>query len=167
MHLLTAKEAVELVKEVHIGFVLLGLAKIRAQKSWTGNKARDELISWIELDKSVRDLAFMSKPEMKKIASELGFDIPSSLKVEQYRQRLGRAINGGEEDKLPPDGLEMSMVKAMLNASTLKLLKPGKEEGQSKYTLFGQRLEKPAMETCWAYLNDKNVFERNGELESL
>ena len=38
----------------------------------------------------------------------------------------------------------MSIVKAMLNASFLKPLKPGKDKGQSKYMLLGQCLEKPA-----------------------
>ena len=38
---------------------------------------------------------------------------------------------------------------------------------QFKYMLSGQRLEKPAMEALWANLKDNNVFERNGNLESL
>ena len=49
----------------------------------------------------------------------------------------------------------------------MKPLRPGNEEGKSKYTLLGQRLEKPALQTFWDYLKDNNVTEGNTEYQTL
>ena len=49
----------------------------------------------------------------------------------------------------------------------MKALKRGKEEGQSKHSLVGQRLEEPVLKIFWEHLLDENVFGDDADLRTL
>ena len=68
---LMLEEAREIVAGCNISFVRQCLDEIGAPKSWSGQKARTELLAWIELEDFVRPLAFKTKPELQSMAVKL------------------------------------------------------------------------------------------------
>ena len=80
-HDLAIKEDSSLIETVNQRFVQECLLVIGAPKSWTGQKGREALISWIKTDPRYRTLAFLTKPQMRVIADEKQFCIPNSLKL--------------------------------------------------------------------------------------
>ena len=75
---------------------------------------------------------------MIEIAEDNNFNIPSTLRVDDYRQRLVNAIHGATDGSgsTIEDSLQLALTKAMIGASFMKPLKRGKEEGQ-KSTRIG------------------------------
>ena len=92
-----------------------------APKSWTGQKGTEALISWIKTDLRYRTLTLLTKPQMRVIADEKQFNIPNSLKTEEYRGRLGNALSGDCSGYVPKDTLELGLAKAMISASFIKV----------------------------------------------
>merc|ERR1711957_165882 len=119
--------------------------------------ARNELLIWIEATPTIRPFLFKNKPQMKEIAEDNNFNIPYTLRVDEYRQRLVNASHGATDGSgsTIEDSLQLALTKAMIGASFMKPLKRGKEEVQKKYSVLGQRLEKPMLKSLWKYL--KNV----------
>ena len=94
---------------------------------------------------------------MKEIADDNIFNIPYTLRVDKYCQRLVNAIHGATDGSgsAIADGLPIALTKTMLGASFVKPLKRGKEESQIKYSVFGQRLEKLVLRAFWEILTEE------------
>ena len=99
------------------------------------SKYRENMVSWLEMDPRFCRLACLNKTQMREMAEENNLSIPSSLRVDEYRKRLGNALSGDPQDFAPQDNLIQSLTKAMISASFLK--PPQSNTEVSKHTILG------------------------------
>ena len=55
------------------------------------------------MDPRICPLAFLNKTQMREMAKENNFSTPSSLRVDEYRGKLGNALSGDPQDYVPQD----------------------------------------------------------------
>ena len=103
------------------------------------------------MDPCICALAFLNKNQMRGMAEENNFSIPSSLRVDEYRKRLGNALSGDPQDYVPQDNFIQSLTKVVISASFLKPLQSNTED--SKHTTLGHRLETPAHKAFWCHIH--------------
>ena len=66
----------------------------------------------MEMDFSIRPLAFLNKTQMRQVATENNHGIPNSLKVDDYRRRLSNALGGDPQYFVSKDNLIQSLTKS-------------------------------------------------------
>lgn len=169
------EEAVDMFEDedANPDFVRECLNQIGAPKSWKGNKARVELLNWVRMPHGERPFAYKTVPQMKVIAEENGFNLPTNVRKDAYRKSLAAAFAGGSaggtgdagDEEQQPEDIKSALMRAMLEGSFKQKLKKGRGEGQSKATLMGQRLERTVLETFW--LANEKMGDKCGNFESL
>ena len=117
------------------------------------DRARAKIIEWIYSSEARRTVLFMSKIQMISYAKE---HLPksarpkSSTHVGPYRDALVKALEGihsddSSTDDTSTDDFDVQTATAVLKSAFLKPLKKGEEEGETSYTVKGQRAEKPVL----------------------
>lgn len=109
---------------------------------------------------------FMSKPQMKEFAEDRGMGIYEMIKwtrnVAAVRAELARVLDRieygivDESDDEADSGFggENKYIVEFLRSAYMKPLKQGSDEGRSKYTTHGQRVEGKFLEVFFELSND-------------
>ena len=151
--------ALEYVDSVDIRFVHLCLNELGAARKAPAPTARNNLKIWIKADNLERPLVTKSMAELKKVAIQrLGEDHKvRGQTIGAYRANLVKALREAMGETSAEGSLEHRLMVEMLRSSFLKpLKKKGGEEGTSKYTLAGQRAERPILKELFSRLESRN-----------
>jgi len=142
------QEAIEEVPNKSHEFLCLCIDVIRAPKNRKKNsaEAKKELLYWMELSDVKRPMAYMTRNRLQTYADEIGVGHIPMLQRDAMINRIVTALTSSDNDVGDAgDDLETALYRALLVGSIMKPLPDGKEEGQSKYTTAGQRVEGAAL----------------------
>ena len=118
------------------------------------DRARGKIVEWIKGSPIKRSLMFLKKELLVEKAKQLKKSLrpKKGLTIENYRQELEKALSGNahtgndsEDEDVPEDSHELHVATEIMSASFLKSQKRGNQEGESKYTIWGQRAEEPLL----------------------
>ena len=129
-------------------FLCLCIDVISAPKNRKKNsaEAQKELLYWMKLSDVKCPMAYMTRNRLQTYADEMGVGHIPMLQRDAMIDRIVTALTSSDNDVGDEgDDLETALYRALLVGSIMKPLPDGKEEGQSKYTTAGQRVEGPAL----------------------
>ena len=100
----------------------------------------------MELSDVKRPMAYMTRNRLQTYADEMGVGHIPMLQRDAMINRIVTALTSSDNDVGDAgDDLETALYRPLLAGSIMKPLPDGKEEGQSKYTTAGQRVEGAAL----------------------